>query len=710
MSESNPPGLPLDVLGLALATSAAAWGLAVGGLHRGSMALGALLLGAAAIVVLTRRLAARWPSVVPLAIVAAPVLLAAASAHSLLDDGVVGYANASGALYLVSCAAAAMLALRSPTPWRRRLATAVSVGWAGAVLMVRADTALVFVGLLALVLIVRRPATSRALLAVGLLTVVSVLTTVSVLGATYRPGPRVATVDRVIDATMGQTRVRLWHDAVSAVAAAPGTGVDDFAQDSPAVGDQAAFAHNELLQVAAGTGVIGGVLVTLLLVWSFAYLWRSSLPPSALPAVVALVGVAVQANIDFVLHFPPVVLALAGLVGTGAGLVPAASDAAAPPAARLGEPALTAGGGALAALTLLVVADPLNPPQTVPNGAVWTEDPSGVRFHTGGIVRSVDEPHALYRALTEEPGLTIEMWAATADLDQDGPARVVSSSIGTAHRNFTVGQSDDALVVRLRTTETDWNAVDEQVEVPQVFTDTCRHHLVVSHDGGELRVYVDGRLRHRTTGPVGSYAAWNFTYPLLMGNEEEGDRPWRGHIEATAFYDRALSPTQVAEGFEAGPLGPSRGRDVTAAARYTFAEPDAGVVQDVSPAGLGPAMTRPPGVPSDPDRFLPSFLDLGHTSSSGGRSAHVTLATALRTAAHVGVFAIPAFLLARAATRRWPLGRSLVVVASGSLLLALVLSVHRHTQGGDPSVLNVAGAVLGATSGAGAWAILRKRR
>lgn len=712
LSRSKPPGLPLDVLGVVLAMAASAWGLVVGGFDTGSMGLGALLLGAAATVVLSRRLATRWPSAVPLAIVATPVLLAAVPGQSLLDDGVVGYANASGALYLVACAAAAMLALRSPTPQRRRLAAAGAIGWAGAVLLVRADTALAFVGLLGLVLIVRRTAASRALLAVGLLTVVAALTTVSVLGATYRPGPRVGNVDRVVDATMGQTRVQLWHEAVSAVTTAPVTGVDGFAEDSPAAGDQAAFAHNELLQVAADTGVVGAVLVALLLVWAFGYLWRSLLPPSALPAAVALIGVTVQANIDFVLHFPPVVLALAGLVGTGAGLLPASSDLAPSPAARLSEPALTAGGGVLVALMVLVVADPLNPPYTVPNGAEWTEDPSGVRFLAEGIVRSADEPHTLYRALTSEPGLTIEIWAATADLDQEGPARVVSSSLGTAHRNLTVGQSDDALVIRLRTTQTDWNAVDEQVEVADVFTDTHRHHLVVTHDGRQVRVYVDGRRRHRATGPSGSYATWNFTYPLLLGNENEGDRPWRGHVEATAFYDRSLSPAQVAEAFDAGPVAPGRGRghDVPAVARYTFAEPDAGVVQDVSPAGLGPEMTRPPQHPSDPDGFASSFLDLGRASSSGGQPGPATLGTAARTAAHFGIFAIPAFLLARAAATRWPLGETLAMIASGAVLLALTLSLYRHTQGGSSSVLNVVAAVLGTMFGAGARAVIPPRR
>ncbi len=47
---------------------------------------------------------------------------------------------------------------------------------------------------------------------------------------------------------------------------------------------------------------------------------------------------------------------------------------------------------------------------------------------------------------------------------------------------------------------------------------------------------------HRGVGIAG----WDLRYPLLIGNEETLDRPWRGEIAAVSFCDYALDPNQVA--------------------------------------------------------------------------------------------------------------------------------------------------------------------
>lgn len=713
LSWSSPAQPALDAIGATLAGMTAAWVLVVGGLQERTVALTALVVAAVATVLLARRLAARWPWAVLGTVVVVPGVLAAMPGHSLLGDGAVGYANASGALYFVAAAAATTLALRTPSPSRQRLATATAIAWTLAVLLVRADTALLFTALLPLTLFVRRTTISRVTLAAGFGIVVATFAAVSALGATYAPGPRTALVDRAVDATMGQARTQLWHEAISAVAEAPvtGVGVGEFAPDTPAIGAQAAFAHNEVLQVAAESGLVGGVLVALLLMWAFAGLWLSHLPPSTLPAVIALVGVAVQANTDFVLHFPPVVLALGAVIGTAAGLAPASADRDPPPATRAGEATLSAAAGVAVATLLLVVASPLNATSTVPNDAEWTEDLSGVRFTANGILRSAAEPQEFYQALTSEPGLSMEMWAATADLDQDGPARLVSSSVGIRHRNLTVGQSADALVVRLRTTETDWNAAEDQVEIPGVFTDTRRHHLVVTHDGNWFSVYVDGHLRRRAAGPPGSYAAWNFTYPLLLGNEKGGERPWRGRFDGMAFFDRALSPAQVAQLFQAGPSGPEAGALHSAAvARYTFAEPDADGARDVSPAGLGPRMIRPQHLPGTPDGFASSFVDVrqGLALADPDNTATLSVTALGRVAGHVAIFAVVGALLTRAGSR-WTLSQAVILSGAVAAGLTLMLSVYRYTEGGLPSSLDVAAATIGATAGAALWMLARRR-
>lgn len=675
-------------------------------------ALAAAVVTGVGAVVAGRGLAARLPWAVPLAVVVAPLMLASLPGRSLFGDGVTGYANASGALYFLAAAGAVTLALRSSVPRRRHVAAAGAVAWGLAVLLLRVDTLLLFVGLLGLGVFVRGARASRTVLAVGLAAAAGALTAAVVLGLAYEPGPRIDAVSQVVDATMGPTRVVMWHEAVEAVREDPATGkgLGSFGSANP-ISDGDAFAHNEILEVAAETGLAGGVLVAALLVWGFAWLWHSPLPRSAFPAVAGLVGVAVQANVDYVLHFPSVVLALGALVGTATRLPAAAADREPPPAARLGEPTLTAVAGTLVAVFVLSLPSPLNPPQTVANGAQLVSDPPGVRF-TGGVVRSTEPPHDLYRALTAEPGLTVELRAATADLDQEGPARLVSSSGGTGRRNLTLGQAGDALVIRLRTLQTNWNATDAQVEVDDVFTDTRRHHLaVVRHGqahGQALEVYVDGELRNRTFGPAGSFSDWNFNYPLLLGNEVGGRRPWRGSLETVAFYGRALPAEEVRQAFRAGPDGRSDAASVAEkaeVARYEFARASGRAVEDTSTAGFGPPLAVPARRPGSSDGFVSTFLAVDRLLTPLGVDGEVLLpaTTAMRVTGHLVLFAVPAVLAARAAGPRWPAGRVVTGLIAGGFAVALLLSIARHLGQGAPSVLDVAAAVAGTALGAGVW-------
>lgn len=81
---------------------------------------------------------------------------------------------------------------------------------------------------------------------------------------------------------------------------------------------------------------------------------------------------------------------------------------------------------------------------------------------------------------------------APLDLQQAGPARIVTFSADSGRRNITLGQDGAALVLRLRTPLTGQNGVPPELRIPNIFTDTHPRHLVVSYDGATLLVYVDG--------------------------------------------------------------------------------------------------------------------------------------------------------------------------------------------------------------------------
>ena len=93
------------------------------------------------------------------------------------------------------------------------------------------------------------------------------------------------------------------------------------------------------------------------------------------------------------------------------------------------------------------------------------EDSNAVRWITGGglevvtpvLIASPQPAAKLIAKLRETNTLSIETWIQPTNTTQSGPARIVSLSQDTGHRNFTLGQEETAYEVRLRTTITSLN-------------------------------------------------------------------------------------------------------------------------------------------------------------------------------------------------------------------------------------------------------------
>jgi len=81
--------------------------------------------------------------------------------------------------------------------------------------------------------------------------------------------------------------------------------------------------------------------------------------------------------------------------------------------------------------------------------------------------------------------------ATTSDIDQAGPARLLSISPDAFDRSLTIGQDGPDLVIRLRTPFTGPNGRSPEFIVPNVFTDVEPHRLVLTYDDSILRLTVD---------------------------------------------------------------------------------------------------------------------------------------------------------------------------------------------------------------------------
>ena len=156
--------------------------------------------------------------------------------------------------------------------------------------------------------------------------------------------------------------------------------------------------------------------------------------------------------------------------------------------------------------------------------------------------------------LSKENGFTLEVLIKSGNNHHSGHARILSYSQNKSLRNFTLAQSSDKLIIRLRTTNTDLNAIKPHIKIPDVFNRKELHHIIVTYNFRETRVYIDRKLRLCDDTLAGSFKNWDPSYKLVIGNEADGSKPWLGEIFYAAIYDRAVSEKEIQSKFHSNPL------------------------------------------------------------------------------------------------------------------------------------------------------------
>jgi len=318
--------LALDAVGGGLVGATAVWTLVAASRSGGDPVPVLGLLVAASAVYGAGRAAGRvrrW--LVPMGVVA--VIGAAALGHlgelppHRPQAGSLGYSNASAALYLQGAIAGAMLAFSVRRGALRLVSVGLATGMTALALlsMSRAVTVLFVVSLVVLIAAVK----GSARLAVGLAACVfAIALMVTAAIGIVRPAPD-SSLGRVVERSIGERRVALWNDAFLLMTdrAWAGVGPGEFRETSPtARGDvDAAWAHHGFLQQGAEGGVLAFVLSVALFVWAFVGLWstpRADVVTGLAAAAVAALGT--HATVDYVLHFPALVVVAAALAAAGA--------------------------------------------------------------------------------------------------------------------------------------------------------------------------------------------------------------------------------------------------------------------------------------------------------------------------------------------------------------------------------------------------------
>ncbi len=160
----------------------------------------------------------------------------------------------------------------------------------------------------------------------------------------------------------------------------------------------------------------------------------------------------------------------------------------------------------------------------------------------------------LHQLITATGEYSVEAWVIPGNVTQED-ARIISYSGGTMTRNFTVGQTLYNYDFFNRSTATGANGT------PQLSTDddderlqAGLQHVVTTFDPvNGRRIYVNGEYTGDADGVGGgSLGEWDNSFAFVLGNEVSNNRPWAGIIRLAAIHDRALTPEQIQQNFDAG--------------------------------------------------------------------------------------------------------------------------------------------------------------
>ncbi|HEU4779749.1 MAG TPA: LamG domain-containing protein [Steroidobacteraceae bacterium] len=179
----------------------------------------------------------------------------------------------------------------------------------------------------------------------------------------------------------------------------------------------------------------------------------------------------------------------------------------------------------------------------------------GINIKEGGKAQGTSASSKKLSDLIKSTGeFTIEAWVNNANVAQED-AFIVSYSAGAMSRNVTLAQRMYQYEGYTRSDQTSANGnpvllTNDDDEDAQA----ALQHVVMTFSPVEgRRIYVNGMF----TGDVdaqggGSLAEWDDTYALVLGNETSTNRQWEGVMRLVAIHNRALTPAQILQNFEAG--------------------------------------------------------------------------------------------------------------------------------------------------------------
>jgi glycopeptide antibiotics resistance protein len=127
---------------------------------------------------------------------------------------------------------------------------------------------------------------------------------------------------------------------------------------------------------------------------------------------------------------------------------------------------------------------------------------------------------------------------------------------------------------------------------------------------------------------------WNLNYPLLLGNEKTGDRPWYGYISELHISDRALSQGELAKIFEQPNNFDSIQDSLMGSYQFTGKrnyQDNTGQLPELSSQGQLPNIEDPKGVALSSKHWLETTDPVTSLSRRISETSQLTIITTVAT-------------------------------------------------------------------------------
>jgi hypothetical protein len=178
----------------------------------------------------------------------------------------------------------------------------------------------------------------------------------------------------------------------------------------------------------------------------------------------------------------------------------------------------------------------------------------GLNFTGGKAQASTGSSAKLKNLIVNTGEYSIEAWVVPGNVVQED-MRIVSYSASLTNRNFNLGQTMYNYDFFNRSDRTSANG-DPQLSTPdadEVLQASLQHVVATFDPVTGRKIYVDGVLVSQVDpAPGGTVTNWDNSYAFVLGNEVSMNRMWNGVIRLVAIHNRALTPAQIQQNYEAG--------------------------------------------------------------------------------------------------------------------------------------------------------------